>query len=64
MAEYSFANLSPFEFEDLSRDIIQKKENIFLESFTNGKDEGIDFRRCSNSEGTLIVQAEVSKRLF
>ena len=53
---YDFLILSPFEFENLSRDLIQKKLNVFLESFGPGQDQGIDFR-CSNTEN-IIVQAK------
>lgn len=59
MPEYNFLNLSPWEFEDLSRDLLQKHLGITLESFTSGRDKGIDLR-YSNSETNkkLIVQCK------
>ena len=53
MKNYDFLNLSPFEFELLSRDLLQKHFNIFLESFGNGIDQGIDLR-CSITEKIII----------
>ena len=43
MADYNYQLLQPTEFEDLARDILQVKEGIFIESFADGKDGGIDF---------------------
>jgi len=34
MSDYDFLNLSPPEFEDLTKDILQKHFGIILESFT------------------------------
>ncbi|MBS1662788.1 MAG: restriction endonuclease [Bacteroidetes bacterium] len=53
MASYNYLDLSPAEFEDLSRDLIQVREGIFLESFKSGKDKGIDFRY--KDDGVYIV---------
>ena len=44
MNEYNFLNLSSFEFENFSRDILQEKLEVFFESFTSGQDGGIDLR--------------------
>lgn len=61
MPNYDFQNLSPTEFEDLSRDLIQKKTSLFFESFTNGKDGGIDFRFSKTATNDIIIQC---KRYF
>lgn len=58
MADYDFKNLSPTEFEDLTRDLLQKQLDIFIESFTTGKDGGIDLRYSSNSKNELIIQCK------
>ena len=58
MANYDFLILSPFEFEELSRDILQKHLNIYFESFTTGKDKGIDFRYAKDNRDELIVQCK------
>ena len=44
MPHYDFSVLSPYEFECLCRDLLQKKENVYIESFTEGKDGGVDLR--------------------
>jgi len=41
---YDFKNLSPIDFEELCRDLLQKELEVTFESFTEGKDGGIDFR--------------------
>lgn len=58
MPNYSFLILSPFEFEELTRDILQIHYGIYLESFSTGKDKGIDFRYSKDWENNLIVQCK------
>lgn len=58
MAEYDFLNLSAAEFEHLSRDLLQKKLKRQLESFTSGRDEGVDLRYSRTKENDLIVQCK------
>ena len=59
MPDYDFQILQPNEFECLTRDLLQKRERIFIESFTSGRDGGIDLRFASASpRGTTIVQAK------
>lgn len=55
---YNFESLSPKDFEELTRDLLQKELNITLESFKNGKDQGIDLRYAKNSTNELIVQCK------
>ncbi|HEY3489828.1 MAG TPA: restriction endonuclease [Candidatus Deferrimicrobiaceae bacterium] len=57
MAEYDFRSLSPHDFELLCRDLLQKPLGVRLESFTAGRDSGIDFRHCTNAD-TLILQVK------
>lgn len=58
MNNYDFLTLSPNEFENLTRDLLQKKLGQFIESFTAGRDGGIDLR-CANDIGkTIIIQAK------
>ena len=54
---YDFHDLSPLDFEDLARDLLQAELGITLETFGPGRDKGID---CRYSHGThsLIVQAK------
>ena len=43
MLDYDFRILQPSEFECFSRDLLQAREEIFIESFADGRDKGIDF---------------------
>ena len=58
MLNYDFQILQPNEFECLTRDLLQKKEDVFVESFTPGKDGGIDLRFAKIKGGKAIVQAK------
>lgn len=54
---YDLTNLNDYEFELLSKDIMKKKLGIELESFSRGKDGGIDI--CDvNSPHEIIIQAK------
>ena len=44
---YDFLPLSPLDFEELVRDLLQAELNIRLESFGPGTDKGIDFRMAT-----------------
>lgn len=45
MADYDFTNcLSPLDFELLSKDLLEAELGIQLESFSEGRDNGIDLR--------------------
>ncbi len=57
MADYDFRSLSPHDFELLCRDLLQKRLGVMLESFTVGRDSGIDFRHRMKTD-TLIVQVK------
>jgi hypothetical protein len=58
MLNYDFHTLSPYDFELISRDIIQARDNIVLESFRTGRDGGIDFRYCPSEDQKIIVQCK------
>ena len=58
MPDYDFKILQPSEFECLSRDLIQARDNVFIESFTAGKDGGIDFRYALSKDKTAIIQVK------
>lgn len=57
MAEYDFRSLSPHDFELLCRDLLQRVLRVRLESFSAGRDSGIDFRYRTDS-ANLIVQCK------
>lgn len=54
---YDFKKLSPIDFEELCRDLLQKELDITFESFTEGRDGGIDFR-YSQGEDQIILQCK------
>lgn len=58
MLDYDFHILQPNEFERLVRDLLQKKEKIFIESFTSGRDGGIDLRYATCKDTCAIVQVK------
>lgn len=58
MLNYDFLILQYNEFECLTRDLLQKKEGVFVESFTPGKDGGVDLRFAPVRGQKTIVQAK------
>ena len=58
MPDYDFTTLSPYDFELLCRDLLQKELNIRLQTFTSGRDRGIDLRYAPAYNGALIVQCK------
>lgn len=58
MNNYDLNLLSPHEFEQFTRDLLQKKFNVYIESFTTGKDGGIDLRFGSSNDMKTIVQCK------
>jgi DNA polymerase III delta prime subunit len=58
MANYDFLNLSYIDFEDLVRDLFSINYNIEFESFSQGKDKGIDLRFISDKNIKWIVQCK------
>jgi Restriction endonuclease len=54
---YDFHTLSPLDFEELVRDLLQRHWQCQLESFGPGRDSGIDIRYL-NGPDQLIVQAK------
>jgi hypothetical protein len=54
MPSYDFSQLSPHDFELLSRDLLQAEWNLTLESFKQGKDGGIDFRYARAGKNVVV----------
>ena len=54
MPNYNFKQLSPHDFEELARDLVQARDGIVLESFKAGKDGGIDFRHARGKDSTVV----------
>jgi hypothetical protein len=55
---YDFQNLSFDDFERLTCDLLQKVLEVRLESFRNGKDDGIDLRYAPTENDSTIVQCK------
>lgn len=58
MKSYDFTLLSSLEFELLSRDILQKKYDVFIESFPEGRDRGIDLRFVDSAGNLNVIQCK------
>lgn len=58
MPDYDFHTLSPIDFENLVRDLLQDELSVRLETFKAGKDKGIDLRYSNADSDGFIVQAK------
>lgn len=58
MPDYDFMNLSPYEFEIISRDLLSKYFKIRIESFAQGRDGGVDLRYYYSQKKQLFVQCK------
>jgi hypothetical protein len=59
MPNYNFSVLNDKEFEELTRDLLNKKFNTDFQSFKAGRDGGIDLRYSSNLKNNFqIVQVK------
>lgn len=58
MATYDFRNLSPHDFERLSRDVLNSAEGLKLQTYPEGRDRGIDLRQITRTGYTIIGQCK------
>lgn len=58
MARYDYKSLSPQDFEELTRDLLQAEWNVAIEAFKAGRDQGIDLRYVPLGGGKVIVQCK------
>ena len=58
MSPHAFTSLSPQDFEELVRDLLQAEWNVAIEAFTTGRDSGIDLRYAPTHGGATIVQCK------
>jgi Restriction endonuclease len=63
MSRYDFEQLSPYDFELVVRDLLRAEWHVQLETFTHGRDRGMDIRYLGAPEGQLdrIVQCKKFK---
>ena len=57
MDEAAIARLTDFDFEQVSKDILEAKFGVSLEIFSRGADKGVDLRHLHGPE-SLIVQCK------
>src|SRR5437764_20663 len=55
---YDFRALSPTDFEDLVRSLIQEELGFRIEAFGRGRDQGIDLRFASAKHRQVVIQAK------
>jgi hypothetical protein len=58
MPDYDFKPLSPWEFEQLSRDLLKVGIGIEFEMFKTGRDQGIDLRYTQCKSNQIIAQCK------
>ncbi len=58
MPAYDLKSLSAYDFELLTRDLLQEHLHLTLETFTPGKDKGIDIRYSYNKRNNIIIQCK------
>jgi hypothetical protein len=58
MPNYDFKSLSPWEFEQLSRDLLKAGIGMEFELFKTGRDQGIDLRYSKSKSNEVIAQCK------
>jgi hypothetical protein len=58
MPNYNYEALSPQDFEEVSRDLLQAEWGVALEAFKAGRDSGIDLRYATSPCNMVIVQCK------
>lgn len=59
MAQYDFQTINDKEFEELCKDLLNRKYDLDLQSFRRGRDKGIDLRlSTAASSNSIVVQAK------
>src|SRR5216683_6236329 len=58
MARYDFDALTPYDFELVVRDLFQERLGRQLETFTPGRDSGIDVRYLGRRGSKIVIQCK------
>ncbi|GAA4762878.1 MULTISPECIES: restriction endonuclease [Flavobacterium] len=59
MNNYDFSTLNDKEFEQISKDLLNAKFDLQLQSFKSGKDKGVDLRfSTKQNNNSIVVQAK------
>jgi DNA polymerase III delta prime subunit len=56
--KYDFSTLDPIDFEELSRDVIYKRDGVRFEAFSPGPDDGYDGRSAKTKDGKAMLQGK------
>jgi hypothetical protein len=51
---YDFHEISPVDFEVLTRDLLQARDKVIFQSFKSGRDRGVDLRYASDRENRIV----------
>lgn len=54
MPDYDFHTISPVDFEELTRDLLQARDGFVFQSFKVGRDRGIDLRYSRDGENRIV----------
>ena len=54
MRSYDFHEISPVDFEVLTRDLLQARDEVIFQSFKSGRDHGVDLRYASDRENRVV----------
>lgn len=58
MPDYDFRALSPVDFEHLTRDVLNADLGLRLQSYSPGRDQGIDLRQVDANGTVTVVQCK------
>ena len=58
MANYDFKNLSPHDFEILCRDLLNRHLSVRFQTFSAGRDQGVDLKYDTADGGHWIAQCK------
>lgn len=54
MPDYDFHTLTPPDFEELTRDLLQASQGVVFQAFKTGRDRGVDLRYASDDENRIV----------
>ncbi|MBB6562971.1 hypothetical protein HNP48_005688 [Acidovorax soli] len=58
MPNYNYDALSPQDFEEIARDLLQAEWGVAIEAFKSGRDGGIDLRYATSPQSSIVVQCK------
>jgi hypothetical protein len=64
VSAYDFSTLSPYDFEELTRDLLQAQFGLVLQSFKSGRDGGVDLRYARDDDNVVVQCKHLRKSGF